>query len=69
MNKQQLVNKIWTSANKMCSKIEANEYKDYIWGFIFYKFFIRASRKIQQSSFLVKQCSSLLLQDKTSFSN
>ena len=38
MNKQQLANKIWESANKMRSKIEANEYKDYILGFIFYKF-------------------------------
>ena len=38
MNKQQLAAKIWQSANKMRSKIEANEYKDYILGFIFYKF-------------------------------
>lgn len=38
MNKQQLAAKIWESANRMRSKIEANEYKDYILGFIFYKF-------------------------------
>ena len=38
MNKQKLATKIWESANKMRSKIEANEYKDYILGFIFYKF-------------------------------
>lgn len=38
MNKQQLAAKIWDGANKMRSKIEANEYKDYILGFIFYKF-------------------------------
>lgn len=38
MNKQQLASRIWESANKMRSKIEANEYKDYILGFIFYKF-------------------------------
>ncbi|WP_457857724.1 type I restriction-modification system subunit M [Psychrobacter pulmonis] len=38
MNKQQLAKKIWQSANKMRSKIEANEYKDYIIGFVFYKF-------------------------------
>lgn len=38
MNKQQLASKIWEAANKMRSKIEANEYKDYILGFIFYKF-------------------------------
>ena len=38
MNKQQLAAKIWESANEMRSKIEANEYKDYILGFMFYKF-------------------------------
>ena len=38
MNKQQLATKIWESANKMRSKIEANEYKNYILGFIFYKY-------------------------------
>lgn len=38
MNKQQLASKIWESANQMRSKIEANEYKDYILGFIFYKY-------------------------------
>ena len=38
MNKQQLATKIWESANNLRSKIEANEYKDYILGFIFYKF-------------------------------
>ena len=38
MNKQQLASKIWESANKMRSKIDANDYKDYILGFIFYKF-------------------------------
>ncbi|QTH42037.1 type I restriction-modification system subunit M [Cohnella sp. LGH] len=38
MNKRQLATKIWESANKMRSKIEANEYKDYILGFIFYKY-------------------------------
>ena len=38
MNKQQLASKIWESANKMRSTIEASQYKDYILGFIFYKF-------------------------------
>ncbi|WP_227394984.1 type I restriction-modification system subunit M [Jeotgalibacillus aurantiacus] len=38
MNKQKLASRIWESANKMRSKIEANEYKDYILGFIFYKY-------------------------------
>ena len=38
MNKQELAQKIWASANQMRSKIEANEYKDYILGLIFYKY-------------------------------
>ncbi len=38
MNKQELAARIWASANNMRSKIEANEYKGYILGFIFYKF-------------------------------
>jgi type I restriction enzyme M protein len=38
MNKQELAARIWDSANAMRSKIDANEYKDYILGFIFYKF-------------------------------
>lgn len=38
MNKQELASKIWESANRMRSKIEAHEYKDYILGFIFYRF-------------------------------
>ena len=38
MNKQQLANRIWASANNMRSKIDASEYKDYILGLIFYKF-------------------------------
>lgn len=50
MNKQQLASKIWESANRMRSKIEANEYKDYILGFIFYKFLSE-----QEELFLVTQ--------------
>ena len=39
MNKQQLATRIWASANKMrSSKIESGEYKDFILGFIFYKY-------------------------------
>lgn len=45
MNKQQLANKIWSAANKMRSKIEANEYKDYILGFIFYRFLSEKEEK------------------------
>lgn len=46
MNKQELAARIWESANKMRSKIEANEYKDYILGFIFYKFLSDKEEKI-----------------------
>ena len=46
MNKQQLAQKIWASANQMRSKIEANEYKDYLLGIVFYKYL--------SDSFLIK---------------
>ena len=38
MNKQQLASRIWETANSLRSKIKANEYKDYILGFMFYKY-------------------------------
>lgn len=38
MDKQQLASTIWESANQMRSKIEASEYKDFILGFVFYKY-------------------------------
>ena len=38
MNKQQLASKIWKSANEMRGKMDAIEYKDYILGFLFYKY-------------------------------
>jgi len=38
MDRRQLASRIWESANTMRSKIEAQEYKDYILGFVFYKF-------------------------------
>lgn len=50
MNKQQLAARIWASANEMRSKIEASEYKDYILGFIFYKFLSE-----KEEEFLVKE--------------
>lgn len=49
MNKQQLAAKIWESANRMRSKIEANEYKDYILGFIFYKYLSEQEVKYAKS--------------------
>ena len=50
MNKNQLASKIWASANKMRSKIEVNEHKDYILGFIFYKFLSE-----QEAKFLLEE--------------
>ena len=38
MNKQQLAARIWKTADQMRAKIDASEYKDYILGFIFYKY-------------------------------
>ena len=38
MNKQQLAARIWRCANNMRGKISAEKYKDYILGFIFYKY-------------------------------
>ena len=49
MNKQQLATKIWEAANRMRSKIEANEYKDYILGFIFYKYLSDKEEKYLKS--------------------
>ena len=46
MDKQQLASKIWQSTSKMRSKVEANEYKDYIRGFIFYKFLSNKELKL-----------------------
>lgn len=45
MNKQQLASKIWAGANKMRGSIEASDYKDYILGFIFYKFLSEKEEK------------------------
>lgn len=50
MNKQQLSAKIWQSANKMRSKIEANDYKDYILGFLFYKFISEQQEKFLRNN-------------------
>lgn len=56
MNKQQLAAKIWASAQKMrSSRIEAQQYKDYLLGFIFYKFLssneVNVFKKLQGSDF------------------
>ena len=38
MNKQQLASKIWTLANELRGKVPAATYKDYMLGFLFYKY-------------------------------
>lgn len=38
MNKQELASRIWKIANDFRGSMEASEYKDYILGFIFYKY-------------------------------
>lgn len=38
MNKQELASRIWKLANDLRGSIEASDYKDYILGFIFYKY-------------------------------
>ena len=38
MNKQELATKIWAIANELRKSIKASEYKDYILGFMFYKY-------------------------------
>ena len=64
MNKQQLATKIWESANKMRSKIEANEYKDYILGFIFYKYLSDQEIKFLKENGYTPEDIELLIEDK-----
>lgn len=69
MNKQQLANKIWESANKMRSKIEANEYKDYILGFIFYKYLSdRELKWLKEQEFMAEDIKQLTEDDAETFS-
>lgn len=65
MNKQQLAAKIWESANQMRSKIEANEYKDYILGFIFYKYLSEAQIKFAKKNGLTEDEIKNLTEDDT----
>ncbi len=65
MNKQQLANKIWSAANKMRSKIEANEYKDYILGFIFYRFLSEKEEKwLREKDFSEEDIKALTEEDE-----
>lgn len=64
MNKQQLASKIWESANKMRSNIEANEYKDYILGFIFYKYLSDTQEKfLRENDFSTEDITALTESD------
>ena len=63
MNKQQLAAKIWQSANQMRSKIEANEYKDYILGFIFYKYLSDSQIQYAKRIILLKRVSKIFQDD------
>lgn len=65
MNKQQLASKIWESANKMRSKIEANEYKDYILGFIFYKFLSDKEEEMLKKEGWTEEDLKLLVEEET----
>ena len=38
MDKQQLARKVWTATNQLRGTLDANDYKDFILGFMFYKF-------------------------------
>ena len=67
MNKQQLAAKIWESANQMRSKIEANEYKDYILGFIFYKYLCdKVERYAKQEGYTTEDIANLSEEDNES---
>lgn len=69
MNKQQLASKIWESANKMRSKIEANEYKDYILGFIFYKFLSNKEVTTLEEMGIFKSDMNIVTEENTSLVN
>ena len=43
MTKQELASKIWETANSLRSNIKSSEYKDYILGFMFYKYLTKTS--------------------------
>ncbi len=66
MNKQQLAAKIWEQANAMRSKIEANEYKDYILGFIFYKYLSDKELKfLKEKDFMAEDIKKLTEEDES----
>ncbi len=50
MNKQQLSAKIWAMANVLRGKVDANDYKDFLLGIIFYKFL-----SVKEESFMISK--------------
>ncbi|MDC4184202.1 type I restriction-modification system subunit M N-terminal domain-containing protein [Mycoplasma bradburyae] len=46
MNKQKLASRIWQAANSLRTKVDSSKYKDYILGFIFYKFLSERQEEI-----------------------
>lgn len=60
MNKQELASKIWAVANGLRGSVSASNYKDYMLGFIFYKFLSNKEEK-----YLKEQ----LYYEKTDFDN
>ena len=67
MNKQQLASTIWESANQMRSKIEANEYKDFIIGFIFYKYLSEKEVALMKSEGFSEEKMKLVNEDDTEY--
>ncbi len=55
MTKQELARKIWNTANELRDKIEASEYKDYILGFIFYKFLSAHELEFLRSNYYTEE--------------
>lgn len=50
MNKQQLSSKIWAMANILRGKVDANDYKDFLLGIIFYKFL-----SVKEENFMISK--------------
>lgn len=50
MNKQQLSGKIWAMANILRGKVDANDYKDFLLGIIFYKFL-----SVKEENFMISK--------------
>ena len=49
MNKQELAATLWESANTLRANIDASQYKDYILGFIFYRYLSEKELRLLKS--------------------